>query len=257
MKNPSPHQQSQTGPFDIIGDVHGCYDELLELLDLLGYRADESGIYMHPEKRRAIFVGDLCDRGPENVAVLKLVINMAKAGTALMVPGNHDDKLRRYLKGRAVQQTHGLDITVREIDAESESFRRSVLSFFESLPTHLILDHGKLVVAHAGLKESLHGMDSERVRSFCLYGDTTGKTDASGLPIRRDWAANYRGQAMVVYGHTPLDEVSIKNNTYCIDTSCVYGGKLSALRYPEREILNINAKQSYAVRAYGGPVKRE
>ncbi|NLC14517.1 MAG: hypothetical protein GX768_10815 [Chloroflexi bacterium] len=256
MPQPTPHHQNQKGSFDIIGDVHGCYDELVDLLAKLGYEVNGSGVYKHPEGRRAIFVGDLCDRGPKNILVLKLVMQMVKQGSALCVPGNHDDKLRRYLKGRNVQQTHGLEKTVTEIEAESEAFRRSAAAFLENLPTHYILDGGKLVVAHAGLKESLQGQNSEHARLFSLYGDTTGKTDEHGLPIRRDWAAHYHGQALVVYGHTPFDEPVIKNNTYCIDTSCVFGGKLTALRYPERELISVKAKEAYAIRAYGGPVTR-
>jgi len=119
------------------------------------------------------------------------------------------------------------------------------VSFLDSLLSHYVFDEGRLVVAHAGLIEKYHGRASRRVRDFCLYGDTTGETDEYGLPVRRPWANEYRGRAMVVYGHTPTPEVEPINNTYCIDTGCVFGGKLTALRYPEKDIVQVPAAREY------------
>lgn len=234
------------GPFDVIGDVHGCLDELLALLVRLGYNlhTDESGAVVdadHPDGRRVVFVGDLVDRGPSTVGVLRLALGMTASGHALAVPGNHEAKLIRALDGRAVQLSHGLERTVAELAGEPELFSLEVREWCRGLVSHLVLDDGRLVVAHAGLKEAYHGRASGRVRSFALYGDTTGETDEYGLPVRLQWAEEYRGRAMVVYGHTPTPTLEWVNNTLCLDTGCVFGGRLSALRYPERETVGVDA----------------
>ena len=233
------------GPFDIIGDIHGCFDELVMLLEKLGYIKNETGIFCHPFGRQAAFLGDLCDRGRKNTEVLRLVMDMVKSGNAIAVPGNHDVKLLKYLRGKSVQKTHGLDITVSQLDAAGEDFRNEVTSFLDGLVSHYVLDDGKLVISHAGIKEKYIGRGSMRVRDFCLYGETTGETDEYGLPVRLDWAADYRGRATVVYGHIPQTEVQALNGTYCIDTGCVFGGKLTALRYPEKECVSVKALRQY------------
>ncbi|MDR1193820.1 MAG: polynucleotide kinase-phosphatase [Peptococcaceae bacterium] len=238
-------KKAESGPFDIIGDIHGCHDELLELLTTLGYAQNAEGVMIHPQGRRAVFLGDLCDRGPKNAAVLRLVMAMTRKGDALCVPGNHDVKLSRWLRGRDVQITHGLQNTIDELAPESEEFRGDAAKFLDGLISHYVLDGGKLVVAHAGVKEHFQGRGSMRVRDFCLYGETTGETDEYGLPVRLDWTNEYRGRAMVVYGHIPQVEPAILNNTYCLDTGCVFGGKLTALRYPERELVSVKARAVY------------
>jgi len=234
------------GPFDIIGDVHGCFDELAVLLGELGYqiRPDGSGA-AHPDGRRAFFVGDLVDRGPATPAVLRLVMGMVDDGDALCIPGNHEAKLLRALRGRRVTVTHGLAETLAQLAGQPPEFAARVETFIDGLVSHLVLDDGKLVVAHAGLRADMQGRASGAVRSFALYGDTTGETDEFGLPVRYAWAEDYRGDAMVVYGHTPVPEATWLNRTICIDTGCVFGGKLTALRYPERELTSVPAARMY------------
>ncbi|WP_328906379.1 polynucleotide kinase-phosphatase [Streptomyces sp. NBC_00234] len=230
-----------TGPFDIIGDIHGCSSELETLLSTLGY-ADG----VHPDGRTAVFVGDLVDRGPDSPGVLRRVMAMVSSGNALCVPGNHENKLGRYLKGRSVQHTHGLAETIEQLereDAVDPEFRVCVKEFIEGLVSHYVLDGGKLVVCHAGLPEKYHGRTSGRVRSHALYGDTTGETDEFGLPVRYPWAEEYRGRATVVYGHTPVPSTSWVNNTICLDTGAVFGGKMTALRWPERELVDVPAEK--------------
>jgi len=227
-----------TGPFDIVGDIHGCAAELETLLGKLGYT---DGV--HPEGRTAVFVGDLVDRGPDSPGVLRRVMSMVKSGNALCVPGNHENKYGRYLKGRKVQHTHGLAETIEQMETVSDEFRAEVREFIDGLVSHYVLDGGRLVVCHAGLPEKYHGRTSGRVRSHALYGDTTGETDEFGLPVRYPWAEDYRGRAAVVYGHTPVPEATWLNNTICLDTGAVFGGKLTALRWPERELVDVPAQQ--------------
>ncbi len=234
----------ETGPFDIIGDVHGCFDELIALLTQLGY-AIEGMTVTPPAGRKAVFVGDLVDRGPKIPQVMKLVMGMVEAGTAICVPGNHDMKLLRALRGKNVQVTHGLADSLTQLAAETGEFRQEVIKFLNSLVSHYVLDGGKLVVAHAGMKESMMGRAAGAVRDFALYGETTGESDEFGLPVRLNWAADYRGRAMVVYGHTPVPQPEWLNNTMNIDTGCVFGGALTALRYPEQELVSVPALQTY------------
>ncbi len=271
-----PDRSDEPGPFDIIGDVHGCMDELLDLLEKLGYlvlekdrnaevvktdmpprekvnnRPDpfvrdvpEYFTVSHPEGRKAIFVGDLVDRGPDSVGVIKLVMSMVKQGCAFMVPGNHDEKLWKKIQGREVQLSHGLAGTWKQMETESEAFREAFSRFYDSLPGHLVLDSGKLAVAHAGVKELMIGRAHGRIRSFAMYGDTNGETDEFGLPVRYPWALDYRGKTAIVYGHTPVPEAEWLNETIDIDTGCVFGGKLSALQWPDKTLVSVDARMTY------------
>jgi protein phosphatase len=252
--------RDQAGPFDVIGDVHGCRAELEALLTELGYEltADvNSGSAVaarHPAGRRVVFLGDLVDRGPDTPGVLRLVMGMVRAGNALCVPGNHEDKLLRALRGKKVRISHGLAESLAQLDAEPADFRADVTTFLDGLISHYVLDSGKLVVSHAGLIERYQGRSSGRVRAFCLYGDTTGETDEFGLPVRYPWANDYRGTAMVLYGHTPVPEPQWVNRTMCLDTGCVFGGRLTALRYPERELVSVPAAEVYYEPARPFPV---
>ncbi|MEV0583525.1 polynucleotide kinase-phosphatase [Nonomuraea sp. NPDC050310] len=244
------NKKDLTGPFDIIGDVHGCRSELETLLERLGWEPvrDAEGRWTdasHPAGRTAVFVGDLVDRGPDTPGVLRLVMSMVAAGRAICVAGNHEQKLVRALNGRKVRVAHGLQESLDQLAAADPVFVEDARIFMDGLLSHYLLDGGNLVVAHAGLKESYHGRASGRVRSFALYGDTTGETDEYGLPVRYPWAQEYRGRAMVVYGHTPTTKPEWINNTICLDTGVVFGGELTALRYPERELVSVPAEQMW------------
>jgi len=250
----------ETGPFDVIGDVHGCRAELEQLLLKLGYAIDRDPAgrpvgARHPS-RRAVFLGDLVDRGPDTPGVLRLVMGMVEEGAALCVQGNHEAKLLRALRGRNVQRTHGLAESLDQLAREPDAFKVRVENFIDGLISHYVLDGGRLVVAHAGLVERYHGRASGRVREFCLYGQTTGETDEYGLPVRYPWAQEYRGRAMVLYGHTPVPEPEWLNNTLCLDTGCVFGGRLSALNYPERTVVSVPAAAIYHPPARPFPVAR-
>ena len=242
------NKKAEHGPFDIIGDVHGCYEELIELLIKLGYSPQEGGSFRHPAGRKLVFVGDLVDRGPKIPEVVRLVLESVKAGHAFCVPGNHDIKFMRSVWGKKVQVTHGLAESLEQFKSYEEHYRgfdRIAAEFIDDMVSHYVFDDAKLVVAHAGMKQEMQGRGSGKVREFALYGETTGETDEFGLPVRHNWAAEYRGKAMVVYGHTPVPEPDWLNNTINVDTGCVFGGKLTALRYPERELVAVPARATY------------
>jgi protein phosphatase len=236
-------------PYDIIGDIHGCIDELRDLLVQLGYQMD-GDIARHPEGRRVVFLGDLNDRGPGSIRVWKIAIASIEAGTARYVPGNHDSKFARYLMGRHVQLTHGMAETAREFlglpERERRILGRKIGDLLAETPPYRILDAGRLVVAHAGIEAWMIGKVNHEVSSFARFGEPTGEHSRWGFPIRRDWAADYQGKALVVYGHTPVHTPEFRNNTINIDQGCAFGGALTALRYPERTIISIPAHAVYA-----------
>lgn len=238
------NKKDETAPLDIIGDVHGCYAELVELLEKLGYQKTDN-FYTHPEGRKVVFVGDLVDRGESTPEVLRLVMAMVQAGKAYCVCGNHDSKLQKYLAGKQVQLKHGLEVSAEQLAKETPEFRKEAEQFLHSLISHYVFDKGNLVVAHAGLKAEMQGRGSAKVRDFCMYGETTGEIDEFGLPVRYNWAKEYRGNAKVVYGHTPIPQPEWLNRTINIDTGCVFGGKLTALRYPEEVLVSVEAKKVY------------
>ncbi len=243
----SCNMRHEAGPFDIIGDIHGCFDELIILLEQLGYQIQFSNskyTISHPQGRRVIFLGDLVDRGPKIPQVLQLVIDMVVAGNAFCIKGNHDVKLVRKLMGHNVKLVHGLEESINQLQKTSIDFHNKIIEFINNLPEHYLFDAGKLVVAHAGLPEELQGRDAGKVYEFALYGKVIGR-EKSGFPIRYNWANDYNGSAMVVYGHTPIIDSKWVNNTICIDTGCVFGGKLTALRYPEKDLVSITAKDTY------------
>ena len=234
---------------DIIGDIHGCFDELKELTIQLGYNWDDGNIPIHKDGRKLAFVGDLTDRGPHSLKVAEIVWNLVDKGFAYYVPGNHCNKLYRFFKGNKVQHTHGLETTVAEFELLDQKRKQEIskqfIHLYENAPLHMVLDKGKLVIAHAGIREDLIGKNSKQVKTFVLYGDITGKNNPDGSPVRRDWAKQYNGDAIIVYGHTPVKEVRKVNNTYNIDTGAVFGNKLTALRYPEFEIVSVPSKMPF------------
>ncbi len=245
---PSFDRRELAGPFDIIGDVHGCADELELLLENLGYDVALDGDRVSvtpPAGRMLVFVGDLTDRGPRTPDVLRIAMAMSDAGTALCVEGNHDNKFARWLSGANVKTAHGLQMSVDQMAEEAPAFHARARKFFAGLPPYLWLDGGKLVVAHAGLKEDMLGRSDGKVRSFALYGDTTGETDGFGFPVRRNWALEHDGEPAIVYGHVAAPEVQAVNNTWCIDTGCCFGGRLTALRWPEKQLVSVPAARVY------------
>lgn len=235
--------------YDIVGDIHGCFHELHELIDTLGYSWDSDSMLSHPENRKIVFLGDLTDRGPNSVSVIQLVYKLVKQNKAYYTPGNHCDKLYRYFIGRNVQIANGLETTVAELEAlqanEYETIRKQFIMLVEEAPLYIVLDDGKLIVAHAGIKRKWIGQNSGKVKTFVLYGDITGEKEKDGRPVRRDWAKTEKGDSWIVYGHTPTLSPRIINHTINIDTGCVFGGKLTAFRYPELSTVSVPSKQPF------------
>lgn len=234
---------------DIIGDIHGCFDELLELIEALGYRRHGKQMLEHPAKRKIVFLGDLTDRGPNSIAVISFVYHLVKQKFAYYTPGNHCNKLYRYLIGRNVKIANGLETTVAELQAlhphEYAVIRKQFIDLYEKAPLYLQLDNNNLIVAHAGIKRKWIGKTSKKIKTFVLYGDITGEKESDGRPIRRDWAKKEKGEAWIVYGHTPTLTPRIINHTANIDTGCVFGGKLTAFRYPELSTFSVPSKQPF------------
>lgn len=233
--------------YDCIGDVHGCLDELSALLHKLGYQY-ENQMFIHLDGRIPVFVGDLTDRGPNSIGVIKLVYQMVvKENVARYVPGNHCNKLYRYFQGRNVQLKHGIETTVQEFQKlspkEQKQIRYQFTTLYEQAPLYLELPEVNAVIAHAGIKEEYIGRTDKKVKSFVFYGDTTGEIDEKGMPVRLDWAKHYKGSRWIIYGHTPVKDPRTVNRTVNIDTGCVFGNKLTAYRLPEHESIFVPSKQ--------------
>ncbi len=236
------------GPFDLIGDVHGCFTELVALLHRLGYH-DDGDSWVHAEGRTAVFLGDIIDRGPSVPEVVVLVSKMVRLGRALFVPGNHDERFTAFLGGEDVVVAYGLEQTLEQLEALAEDDRTDVLERFLELflesPPYLWLDDGGLVAVHGGIEESMIGSFGPEVWQFCLMGKVA--IDGPNQVRRLEWAPSYRGSALVAYGHTPCPQPVFVNNTVNLDQGCVFGGSLSALRYPERDTVTVRAREPYFI----------
>lgn len=239
---------------DVIGDIHGCFIEFKELTKKMGY-SWETGVPIHKEKRILGFIGDITDRGPHSLKLIEIVWQLWKHHGACYVPGNHCNKLYRYFLGRNVQIKHGLETTVAELQAISEkeqnNFKKMFMELYEKSSLYEILDNQQLILAHAGIKTEFIGRYDKKVETFVLYGDITGKTYPDGRPIRRDWAEHYHGEPFIIYGHTPVTHPRKIRNTINIDTGCVFGGQLTALRYPEMETVSVPSKMPFIQEKFG------
>lgn len=250
--HPRIHNHLDVTTCDIIGDVHGCYDELAELLATLGHGEllDASAPAAPAGKPPCIvFVGDLVDRGDRILDVLRLVLRLTASGHALSVVGNHDDRFLRWLWGRRVQVKHGLGETIGEFDAlprrERDSLREELIRLWTSMPWALRIDDGHCIVAHAAWHAELHeGPSTEHLRSYTMYGPTTGNKTPEGFPERIDWAPFFEGPELVVFGHQVYDVPYVHQHAIGIDTGCVFGGALTALRYPARELVSVPSRRA-------------
>lgn len=228
--------------YDIIGDIHGCHAELQRLLKQLGYSAR----YRHPDNRQLVFVGDIADRGPQVVEAYQLVMRLVREGVAQCVMGNHDLRILNHLSGQGKVDSPNTRQSMLQIEAAPKNFQADLLSFLTGLPHQLTLDHGRLIVAHAGLPTIHHGQNTPEARQIAIHGE---RVMHNGKLTRVDWAKDYQGPALVVYGHTPVRKVRWVNNSVNIDTGCVFGGKLTGLLYPERTTVSVPASRIYNIKS--------
>lgn len=255
----SCNKLDMSGPFDIIGDLHGCHDELEILLRKLGYQENPSEIetiigmsrpWHHPDGRQAVFLGDYLDRGPRILDTLAKVQAMVAFGSALAVQGNHEMRVVKHFRASRQEHRPNLEQTLEELASLGEERQKqaikALVEFCDNLPHHLVLDRGRLVAAHAGLREEFHGRDSSFVRNMALFGESAPRVEEDLPPDRRDWVSDYRGTALVAYGHTPVARSAIVNQTVNLDTGCVFGGRLTCLRYPEMEFVEVDASRVYS-----------
>lgn len=237
VREPLPlAHMSMTGSFDIVGDIHGCADEFRDLLGKLGYKIQD-GIIQTTADRVLVCVGDLVDRGPASLDVLNLVSASVEAGTALCVMGNHDRHLLSFLSGQRASRTHGSDVTQDAVAALDDGRQEALRCFLERLPGHLLLDAGRLVVTHAGIEPWMIGRESDLIDEYNYFGLKTGLFDDAGKPVRGDWQSKYGDGPMVVYGHEAHLSPKSVGRTLCIDTRCYETGQLTALRWPELELV--------------------
>jgi len=242
---------------DFVGDVHGCHDEFLELLGLLGYERGRDGTYRHPGGRKLLSLGDITSRGPASIAMLQFFIRHINAGLAEMVDSNHGWKIARWLDGRPVTLAHGdekVDEEFRQFQMEFGPKKTSLLKeqsrrLLFSSPSHMMIRQKDKLVAvavHAGIRDDYIGMESPAVHTFCRYGDVAG-IGPDGRPIRKDWAQERKtNQPLIVWGHDPRPKPERLNGTLNIDQGCVFGGMLTAYRFPEDELLSVPAKKNYS-----------
>ncbi|MEW4368302.1 polynucleotide kinase-phosphatase [Paenibacillus kandeliae] len=264
IANPLLHPLGQG--VDVIGDIHGCYEEMMQLIHKLGYVADEQGIYRHSDGRMLVSVGDVMSRGPRSLETMQFWHRQLTAGQALMVDSNHGWKVVRYLEGRNVQMNHGDEQLVAELEQYGATHGQEALQALQddlrtmllAAPSHLVFTHNgvrRLVVTHAGIRDHYIGKQSKRISDYCRYGETDGQDD-TGKPQRADWFANHESGEWVVWGHDPRLRPTIVNRTVNIDQGAVFGGQLTAYRFPEQSFVSVDALHDYAQDA-DSPLERQ
>ncbi len=254
LSNPLMHDIG--AGIDVIGDIHACYDEMMQLIEQLGYVADEKGIYRHPEGRLLVSAGDVMSRGPRSLDTMTFWKRQLDAGQGLMVDSNHGWKVARYLEGRQVKMTHGDELFVAELEQYEQQHGREALERLKqefrdmllAAPSHLIFTQNDVrcvVVTHAGIKDHHIGKQSNRISDYCRYGEAVAGSD-SDKPVRADWFNEHRSGELIVWGHDPRLQPTIVNRTINIDQGAVFGGQLTAYRYPEQSFVSVDARQDYA-----------
>ncbi|WP_214842457.1 polynucleotide kinase-phosphatase [Exiguobacterium sp. s150] len=255
-ENMNPLHLSSERGIDVIGDIHGCFDEFLELLERLGYRPNDEGLYVHPEGRVFLSLGDIMSRGPKSLETIEFFIRHVEADIAHMIDSNHGWKVFRWLEGRNVTMKHGDELFVEELQMyekqkgsdATETLKSSMKRLLKHAPSHYVLtkqDIPTAVCVHAGIRDEFIGKTSRDISDFCRYGDNEG-FDEAGKPIRKDWTVQHKSKTLIIWGHDPRPRPLRLNHTINIDQGVVFGGRLTAFRYPEQTIVQVEAKQDYA-----------
>jgi len=227
----------------VIGDIHGCFFEFKNLVEKL--------ISEYKDNILIISVGDTIDRGDYNLDTLKYTFSLFKRGIYLEVKSNHNEKLYKWFLGRNITISYGLEKTINEIkklpEAEFNKLKEEYLDYYSNLPLYIVVNK-KVVVAHAGILDRYIGRTDKKVKSFVLYGKTTGKFTPEGFPERVDWTKERvvnENSPKIVYGHVVFEEPYINNLCYGIDTGCVLGNKLTAYLPFEDRFIFEKAKRQY------------
>ncbi|NPA54603.1 MAG: metallophosphoesterase [Aquificae bacterium] len=232
--------------FAVIGDVHGCFVEFKALVEKIRKEYGKNTLI--------ISVGDTVDRGDYNIKTVEYCFSLKKEGYFIEVQSNHNYKFYRWLKGRNVNVSHGLQKTINEFlsleEKEREIFKEKFIKYYEECPLYLIVETPKddVIVAHAGIKDEMIGKVNKRIKAFVLYGETTGKFTEKGFPERLDWTKDRvvkPDSPKIVYGHVVYDEPYINNKCYGIDTGCVLGNKLTAYLPLEEKFIFEKARKTY------------
>ncbi len=241
---------------DIVGDIHGCFDEFLTLLHRLGYQQNEAGFYIHPEGRTFLSLGDIMSRGPKSLQTLQFFHNHIQAGLAHMVDSNHGWKIARWLDGQHVQLTHGDEKVEQEFltyehthgSEKATELKKQLKDLLLKAPSHYVLKKNGVATAvcvHAGIRDEWIGKQSHEISDVARYGETDGFDDAN-KPIRKDWTVHHKTSPLIIWGHDPRKKAMVVNGTINIDQGAVFGGELTALRYPERDTLSVDVETDYS-----------
>lgn len=227
--------------YDFIGDVHGCKKTLDALFVKLGY-AWRGNVWVHPHGRIPVFLGDLIDKGPDSYGVLKLALRMVFRNKALYVPGNHCEKLYRFIKGGGTNLSVQLQKTIAQIKGsiDGKALMRDFASFMSKVKTHLVLDGGNVVAVHASVTKDTVGVYNKETYRMNLFGFVNQSVlNQNGVPMRIPTMDMYVGDKLVIHGHIKMREPRYGNNVLNIDTSCgKMGGKLTSYRYPEGNLVS-------------------
>jgi len=235
----------------IIGDVHGCLNELKNLLENFRYK---------PGQDRLIFVGDLVDRGPYSAETIQFVRDLSERYDVISVMGNHEEKYVRYRNWQLKAQEIGKTIPMTFPDAKKDIFNKLSETDHQWLKEkpHYYKDDGFLVV-HGGVCKRRH-LQIEDLNKKKYYRrlralrqiDVEGKMRSLDSPTEesdRHWSKDYDGRfGKVIFGHDPCEEVRISPNAYGIDTGCCFGGKLTALIFcngMQPEWFSVKAETAY------------
>ncbi|MGG3626128.1 metallophosphoesterase [Bacillus gobiensis] len=256
IRRTNPIELEVQNGIDIIGDIHGCYEEMILLLEKLGYEKNQEELYVHPEGRKFISIGDVMSRGPESLKTMLFFLRHVNEGLAYMIDSNHGWKIARWLDGRKVTLNHGDEKVEQELQLfeeeqgaeQTEKTKEAIKEFLKNAPSHYVFANNgiqTLVCAHAGIKDEFIGKQSRDISDFCRYGDTDG-FDSKGKPIRKDWFIHHKTSPLIIWGHDPKPRPTMINRTMNIDQGVVFGGMLTAFRYPEAEIASVKAKKDYS-----------
>ncbi|HBB98552.1 MAG TPA: hypothetical protein DC054_24480 [Blastocatellia bacterium] len=207
----------------VVGDIHGCFDELTDLLELIKLQKDD----------RVVAVGDLITKGPKDLEVLDLFISDGRFSS---VVGNHDRAIRQKLRGEPLRLTKEQRQTLVELEADRERYA----AYLRSLP--FTIDLGSYLVVHAGVRPGVsldHQMASDMTEIRTMGADPSRRR---GVP----WYRVYQGPQTILFGHWPGRIPHRGPYAIGLDTACVYGGRLTAFIIDTEELVSVNARQSYA-----------